>query len=68
MRHIYFREDTQELKFLPITEENCYYLGKYNDYQIELINNALELEQFSFYELYHYIHDTESLINKKMLN
>lgn len=36
-KHIYFREDTQELKELPITEMNCYYLGEFSNTIIKRI-------------------------------
>jgi hypothetical protein len=29
-KHTYFKECTQELKYLPVTEPNCYYLGKFD--------------------------------------
>lgn len=45
---IYFKEDTQELKELPITEENCYYLGAFTIRQIGLINKFLSKNHLSF--------------------
>jgi len=47
-KHIYFREDLQELKELPITEFNCYYLGEFTDRQIGLIQKFLEKNIISF--------------------
>lgn len=44
MKHVYFREDTQELKFLPIEEENCYYLGEFTDRQAILIKSYLQID------------------------
>jgi hypothetical protein len=51
---IYFKEDTQELKQLPITEENCYYIGNFTQRQIKLIEKFLETNHVSFRTLYNY--------------
>lgn len=48
---IYFKEDTQELKELPIKDENCYYLGEFTTRQIMAINKVLEKKQLSYIEL-----------------
>ena len=48
---IYFKEDTQELKELPITEENCYYLGAFTIRQIGLIKKFLKKNNLSFTDL-----------------
>ena len=40
-QHIYFREDLQELRELPINEENCYYLGELTNAEIKRIEKYL---------------------------
>lgn len=50
-KHIYFKEDTQELLELPITVDNCYYIGEFNNNEIELIKKFLDKNVLSFVEL-----------------
>jgi hypothetical protein len=51
MKHIYFRECTQELLELPITVENCYYLGEFDAIGIFRLELILENDVLSFWEL-----------------
>jgi len=51
MKHIYFKECTQELLELPITEENCYYLGEFDTIGIFRIELILANDVISFWEL-----------------
>ena len=50
-RHVYFREDTQELRLLPINEENCYYLGELTNTEIKNIQKYLSHITISFADL-----------------
>lgn len=50
-KHIYFREDTQELKELPITEMNCYYLGEFSNTIIKRIERYLECTTVPYRDL-----------------
>ena len=62
--HIYFREDTQEIKYLPIVEGNCYYLGEFSINQISAIKSYIELSgPLSFYELSSFINNHKSEID-----
>lgn len=51
MKHIYFRECTQELLELPITVENCYYLGEFDTIGVFRLELMLENNIYSFWEL-----------------
>jgi len=46
--HLYFKEDTQELKELPINDINCYYLGEFTHRQASLIQRYLNNNAISF--------------------
>ena len=50
-KHIYFREDLQELRELPITEENCYYLGELSNTEIKRIEKYLSVTTTPFRDL-----------------
>jgi len=50
-QHIYFREDLQELKTLPINEPNCYYLGEIGQQELDTLRKWLKLRMQSFKEL-----------------
>ena len=50
-QHIYFREDLQELKTLPINEPNCYYLGEIGEQELRTLKKWLKLRMQSFTEL-----------------
>jgi len=50
-QHIYFREDLQELKTLPINEPNCYYLGELGEKELETFTKWLKISPSSFIEL-----------------
>lgn len=55
-KHVYFREDLQGLRFLPIEEENCYYLGEFSKSQKKAIERYLNTSSpLSFYELSKFI-------------
>lgn len=45
---LYFREDLQELKTLPIEESNCYYIGEFTNRQMLLIEKYLTKRILSF--------------------
>lgn len=47
-KHIYFREDLQELRELPINEENCYYLGEFSNAEIKRIEKYLSVTMIPF--------------------
>ena len=46
--HVYFREDLQELRELPINEENCYYLGELTNAEIKRIEKYLSVTMTPF--------------------
>jgi len=50
-QHIYFREDLQELRELPINEENCYYLGELTNAEIKRIEKYLSVTMTPFKDL-----------------
>jgi hypothetical protein len=50
-KHIYFREDLQELRELPINEENCYYLGELSNAEIKRIEKYLSVTMTPFKDL-----------------
>lgn len=50
-QHIYFREDLQELKTLPIDEPNCYYLGEIGKKELDTLKKWLKIKMQSFTEL-----------------
>lgn len=50
-KHIYFREDIQELKELPLIEPHCYYLGELTEHQIECVQDWIDKSAVSFKEL-----------------
>ena len=50
-QHIYFREDLQELKTLPIEEPNCYYLGEIGEKEFDTLKKWLKIKMQSFTEL-----------------
>ena len=43
-KHIYFREDTQELLEMPIEVPNCYYLGKFSEGELFALDIMLACE------------------------
>lgn len=45
---LYYREDLQELKTLPVEEINCYYLGEFTNRQRGLIEKYLTNWMLSF--------------------
>lgn len=47
-KHIYFKEDANELLLMPIEEINCYYLGCFTQRQIGKINKYLLTNVVSF--------------------
>lgn len=48
---LYFREDTQELKELPINEINCYYIGSFTMTEKRKIQKYLNVNAVSFKHL-----------------
>ncbi len=50
-KHIYFREDLQELRELPINEENCYYLGELSNAEIKRIEKYLSVTMSGYRDL-----------------
>ena len=50
-KHIYFREDLQELREPPINEENCYYLGELSNAEIKRIEKYLSVTMTPFKDL-----------------
>ena len=58
-KHIYFREDTQELIELPLSIEdiNCYYLGEFGQKAIDRIKFYLSENHLSFNVLLQYLKD-----------
>lgn len=50
-KHIYFKEDLQELRELPIIEDNCYYLGELSNIEIKRIKKYLSINMISFKNL-----------------
>lgn len=47
-KHIYFKEEVNELRLMPIEEINCYYLGCFTQRQIGKINKYLSDNGVSF--------------------
>lgn len=48
---IYFNEVSQTLVELPLFEEHCYYLGRFSQSEIELIDKWLDEDMYSYKNL-----------------